>query len=62
MNLITCKEDCHYQREGYCKLCSAAPVNAVKVNGCSYYRKKNLNSNRTQTAVRNNKMSINQFE
>ena len=40
MNLITCAEDCEYQKDGYCKLVAGAPVSAVRVNGCSYYKKR----------------------
>lgn len=40
MNLITCSADCEYQKDGYCKLGGGAPVNMVRVEGCSYYKKK----------------------
>ena len=38
MNLITCAEDCEYQKDGYCALDGGAPVSAVRVGGCNYYR------------------------
>lgn len=40
MNLITCAEDCEYQEDGYCRLESGAPVNSVRVGGCSYYQRR----------------------
>jgi hypothetical protein len=49
MNLIMCKEDCMYQEEGYCNLSGNAKVNSVKVNGCSYYKKKEMSKKEGKT-------------
>jgi len=40
MNLITCDQNCAYQKDGYCRLSGAAPVSAAPVAGCSYYQKR----------------------
>lgn len=38
LNLITCAEQCEYQKEGYCTLTAGAPVAPVRVGGCSYFQ------------------------
>ncbi len=40
MNLITCAQNCAYQKDGYCRLTGAAPVSAAPVAGCSYFQKR----------------------
>lgn len=42
MNLITCAENCEYQKEGYCTLDGGAPDSAVRVGGCNYYHPSEL--------------------
>ena len=42
MNLINCNENCVHQRDGICKMGTTAPINAVKVNGCSYFHSKKI--------------------
>ncbi|WMJ22820.1 hypothetical protein RBG61_12595 [Paludicola sp. MB14-C6] len=54
MNLITCKEDCLYQKEGYCKLNVAAPISSVKVNGCNYYKKRCKSTKKSQENINYN--------
>lgn len=45
MNLINCNENCIHQHDGFCKMGTTAPLNAIRVNGCSYFRCKKKRKN-----------------
>lgn len=47
MNLISCYENCIYQRDGYCKMGTTSPISAIKVNGCNYYHPKKKSKQKT---------------
>ncbi|MGI5893165.1 MAG: hypothetical protein ACOX6P_01070 [Candidatus Merdivicinus sp.] len=36
MNLVTCSENCRYQKDGMCTRTGAAPT-ASQIAGCCYY-------------------------
>lgn len=40
MNLMSCYQDCIYQRDGCCRMGSHAPIGVVVADGCSYFRKR----------------------
>lgn len=52
LNMITCCEPCAYQRDGYCKMGVAAPISAVKVDGCSYFKASKKKKNMTKARLR----------
>ena len=39
MNMISCKTDCIYQKDGYCNLNFIPEISSTAVCGCHYYKK-----------------------